>query len=84
MTIVLTVYDSKAEAFLTPMFAPTRAYAVRMFAEAANNPTHDFCKFSADFTLFEIGDWDEKEGTITPYNGMENLGTALHHKKEIS
>ena len=81
MTKVLTVYDCKAEAYLQPMFAPTTAYAVRMFSDAANTDTHDFYKFAADFTLFEIGEWDEKAGEILLFGSKENLGTALSHQR---
>lgn len=80
-TKILSVFDSKADAYLTPMFAPTTAYALRMFTEAANNPTHDFCKFPGDFTLFELGEWDEGSGEIMIYSAAVNLTMAINCKE---
>lgn len=74
---IFTVYDSKAEAYLTPFFVPTTALAIRSFQSAANTADHDFNRYSADYTLFEIGSYDDHLGVVTPLDAHVNLGTAL-------
>lgn len=63
---IFTVFDAKAEAYLQPFYARTNGEAIRSFAEACSNPEHNFCKYGADFTLFDIGEFDENTGVITP------------------
>lgn len=74
---VYSVYDSKAEVFKAPFVTVTRAVAIRMFRSAAMDPEHDFYKFGGDFTLFEIGEWDDRTGKVRNLTAFVNLGTAL-------
>ena len=52
---IYTIYDSKAEAYLTPFFTDTDATAVRIFTSAATDEQHHFHKYAEDYTLFAIG-----------------------------
>lgn len=72
-----TVYDSKAEAYLPPFFLTTTALAIRSFETAANDQSHDFHKYAADYTLFKIGNYDDHTGKLESLEGFENLGSAL-------
>ena len=74
---VFTVYDSKAEAYLPPMFLHTKGLAIRSFTAAVNNVGHDFNKYAADFTLMEIGEWDDNSGKIDMYPAMKNIGCGI-------
>lgn len=74
---VYSVFDSKAEAYLPPFFVPKRAQAIRMFTSAAQDASHVFCKHAADYTLFEIGDFDDSTGAYVPLKAHVNLGCAL-------
>ncbi len=74
---IFTVHDSKAEAFITPFFCPNRAIAIRTFATAANDETHDFHRNAADYQLFEIGTYNDKTSKITQHETPEALGLAL-------
>lgn len=60
-----TVYDAKAEAYLTPFFNQTDAVAERNFRTAANTPDHAFCLYSEDYTLFRLGSFDILTGALT-------------------
>lgn len=77
MKRIFTVYDSKAEAFLEPFFAETAGLAIRSFETAANTSGHAFSKYAADFTLFEIGAFDQQICEFDIYPAQINLGTAL-------
>lgn len=74
---IFCVFDSKADAFLSPFFMPNKGMAIRGMASVCADPTHDFNIHGGDFTLFEIGEYDTKSGRITSYDVFENLGTML-------
>lgn len=77
---IFCVYDSKAEAYMQPFLMPTKGQAIRAFQTTVNDPSTDFNKYPGDFTLFEIGEWDDQTSKIGSYDTKVNLGTALEHK----
>lgn len=74
---IFSVYDSKAEAYIRPFFSKNAQTAMRDFATAANDQTTAFHRNAGDYTLFEIGEWDEQTGVIKTNDIKTNLGTAL-------
>jgi len=81
--LAFSVYDSKAEAYLRPFFAETRGLALRSFRDAANDPTAEMCVHAADYTLFEVGSFDQVKGEFTPSVPV-TLGNALTFKEKVS
>lgn len=79
---IFTTYDSKAEAYLQPFFMKTRGEAIRGWQTVCNDPKTQFNQYPADFTLFEIGEYDETTGQITPYQAKVSLGVALEFLKD--
>lgn len=73
-----SVYDVQAASYLTPFFAPTSGLAIRSFMEAANTEGHNFKRYAADYTLFELGSFDDATGRSTELDAPHNHGTALH------
>ena len=80
MVKVFTVYDSKAEAYLPPFYARSTGDAIRRFSDTANDVSHDFNKHAADFTLFEIGEFDELQGVFNLLPANISRGCALDYK----
>jgi len=76
---VFTVFDSKAAAYLQPFFTATTGLAIRSFQDAALNPEHQFNKHLGDYTLFEIGTYDDLTGKFVQSESFHNLGTALSY-----
>jgi hypothetical protein len=76
---VYTVYDSKAEAYLRPFFVSTKGLALRSMVDAVNDPQHPFNKYPEDYTLFEIGEWDDSNGTIKMHKAHESIGVAIEY-----
>lgn len=74
--IIFSVYDSKAQSFLPPFFMQNDGMAVRIFSECANDKEHQFGRFSSDFTLFAIGEFDDATGIISPAAQHRSLGLA--------
>lgn len=79
---IFSVYDSKAEGYLPPFTAITKGQAMRTFGDYCNNPEHPFYKHAEDYTLFEIGSYDDSKGTVSPNAANIPLGLALEFKKE--
>lgn len=63
---VFTIYDSKSDAYLQPFFLHTTGQAVRAISDCVNDPKHQFAKHPADYTLFEIGTFDDSSCLWTP------------------
>lgn len=76
---IFSIYDSKAEAFITPFFAPTAGVAIRSFATAANDEQHNFHQHADDYTLFEIGTFNSDTGDLIPHEAGISHGLALSH-----
>lgn len=70
-------YDAKAETYHLPFYARNSAVAIRSFEEAANQEGHDFMRFAADYTLFELGTFDDESGVSSEHKAHINLGNAL-------
>ena len=77
-TFVYCIYDEKAGAFLRPFFMPTMAAARRAVATLVNGEDdHIFKTNPSDFTLFEIGSYDDNDGLITGYLNKLSLGCLV-------
>lgn len=75
-TKVFSVYDTKAACFGTPFFAVSKGVAIRMFTELANDKRSSVSKYPTDFTLWEIGEFEDIKGTLIPLEHNVNLGFA--------
>lgn len=81
---IFTVYDSKAEAFMQPFFMQTTGSAIRAFTDSVNDSKTQFYHHPADFTLMEIGEYDDQKGILKNHETKKSLGLALEYKKEAS
>jgi len=78
---IYSVFDSVAKAYLPPFYMLNDDTALRVYADCANDPAHQFCKFPTDFTLFNIGEFEDSTGVITPSLNPTNLGLASMFKQ---
>ncbi len=78
---VFSVYDSKGEFWSQPQFQLNAGVALRAFADAAValNGESMLSQHPEDFTLFEIGNWDERTGDYIVYDAKIALGVALEY-----
>lgn len=83
---IYSVYDSKAEAYGVPFFQRSRGEATRSWITIANDATEDnaIYRHAEDFTLFEIGEFDEHTGHLHPYATPVSIGVAREFKKDVS
>lgn len=84
VTKIFTVYDSKAEAYLQPFTMATRGEALRSFADTVADPNHQFNRHASDFTLFELGEFDNLTCSFLIYEAKISLGSANEFKSNIS
>jgi len=81
---IFSVYDSKAEYYAQPQFSENKATALRAFHALCNDMETQISKHPGDYTLFQIGDFDERTGTIKGDEAKTNLGTALEMQTPIT
>lgn len=74
---IYTVYDSKVEAYLQPFYVRSKGEAIRAFTETVNDPQSLVGKHPADYTLFEIGEFDDQTAKIKSLAANISLGTAI-------
>lgn len=73
---IFSVFDAMAKAFLPPFFQPEIGQATRVFADCCNSESHQFGNNPADYTLFQIGNFNQENGhieAITP----QSLGNGV-------
>lgn len=68
---IFAVFDSKVNAFNQPFFARSAGDAMRGFEDIFTQPgpdgqMHPYSRHPADFFLFEIGSFDDDDGTVIP------------------
>lgn len=80
MLRIFSVYDSKAEAFIAPFYTTTVGLALRSFESAIRDEGHLFHIHAGDYTLFELGEFDETKGTFGIHKAAINLGLASTYK----
>lgn len=62
--IIFSVYDAKAQAYLPPFFLPNRPMAIRNFGDCLKNKKHAFGVHPEDYTMFEIGEFNDNTAEI--------------------
>lgn len=82
---LFVVYDAKTESYGVPFFRDFTANAIREWQEVASNKSdknNQIAKFPSDFTLFEIGSYEQSTGLVEMYETKYSLGLASEHVKE--
>lgn len=74
---VYTVYDSKAEAYLQPFYCKSKGEALRSFTEVCNDKNSQIGKYPEDFTMFELGEFDDSNAQFKMYKSSVALGCAI-------
>jgi hypothetical protein len=77
---VFTIFDSKAEIFNNPFLAKTKAEGIRMFSDVANDNKSMISRHPEDYTLFEIGEYDDATGQYVMLPTPVSLGLAIEHQ----
>jgi len=81
---IFAIYDQKAYAYLPPFTLPRTEMAERTFQDCVNSPDHAFGRNPADYTLIELGTYDDNKALISPYEVVRTIGTGIEYLKSIS
>jgi len=81
---IFTVHDGVADAYLTPFFLPNTPMAVRAICDCLSDTNHAFGKNPQDYTLFEIGTFNDATAEIEYITPYESLGNGLDLKKMLT
>lgn len=81
ITKIFSVFDSKAEVFSPPFFAQTKGLALRSFTDLVNDPKTTVHQYPADFTMFELGEFDDVKGVVTAHKTPISMGLAQEFKR---
>lgn len=79
---IFTVHDAAVEAYLQPFYMQSTGAAVRSFGDTVNTRDHHFAKHPADYTLFEIGEFDDQSCEINILQTFVPLGRAIDFVKQ--
>lgn len=75
ITKMFAVYDSKAQVYGTPFCMGTIGLALRAFTDLAKDPQSTVSKYPQDFSLFQVGEYDDQLGQVSASVHI-NLGLA--------
>lgn len=77
---VFSVYDEKADAFLPPFILPNANMAKRVFADCVNSDTHQFGLNPLDYTLYELGQFDDSNGQFMLQRTKQSHGNGVEFR----
>lgn len=74
-----SIHDSKAEAYFTPIYFRTTGEALRAFESTCKDPESNLSRYPSDFTLVEIGAFDELTAKIETHAQPTILANASEY-----
>lgn len=77
---IFSVLDTKAEIFCTPFVSVNSLVAMRNFSDAANDPSTEISRNPGDFILYEIGVFDDVNGTVSGLQANINHGIPVKYR----
>lgn len=81
---VFSVYDVKVGAYLPPLFFRSKLEAIRAFSSAVADSQHQFCQHPEDYTLFELGEWDDGDAKFKANLTVIPLVTAMEVSSKVN
>lgn len=79
---IYSIYDSKSESYGQPIYLKAKGEALRSFVDEANRTDSLICQHPKDFTLFELGEWDQSTAKFEIHKTPISMGVAIEFKKE--
>ncbi len=81
---IFSIFDSVAQCYLPPFCLHEKAMAVRTFGDCVNSSDHQFGKHPGDYTLFELGSFDDSVCVVSCTPGAVKLVNGLELVDEVS
>lgn len=80
---MFSIHDSKAESYMPPIYFKTPAEAIRAFSASCQETESNLYKFSSDYTLVELGEFDETSASIATHNVPRILANASEFTQKL-
>lgn len=80
---MFSVHDIKAQTFGNPFTSTNQNTAMRDFHAACNDQNSQLYKYPNDFTLYEVGEFDDYTGIIAEYTKIICLGPASDYNDNL-
>jgi hypothetical protein len=74
---LFSIYDSKAESFSNPVYLNSTGLAVRTFSDSVQDPESPFHQHPADYTLFELGTYEDTNAKFDLLPTPKSLFVAI-------
>lgn len=71
---IYAIRDTKADGYLPPFTAPNNSTALRTVEDQVRDPAHPMHLHSDDYVIYEIAEYNQVTGLITPIDPHTNLG----------
>jgi len=81
---LFSIHDAKANAYLPPFILPRVEMAERVFGDAINSEDHQFGKHPDDYTLFELGSFDDHTAMYIIHTAKISRGNGLEYVRTDS
>ena len=78
---IYSIHDNKAEAYLPPFFLHNKNMAIRSFADCCQDEGHAFNRHPEDYSLWEIGEFDDQTGEIIYHTPHKALGSGIDYNQ---
>lgn len=81
---IFSIYDSKTMAYMQPFFSVSKGAAIRALTDLLQDETHPISKHPEDYTLFELGEFNDNDATFNMESTPVSLGVAIEWKKDLN
>lgn len=81
---VYAIYDSKSRSYSMPYFAINDQVALRSFMQLALDNGSEVGRNPEDFSLHQLGTYDNETGTLFDESKKLNLGLAAALKEKVN
>lgn len=78
---VFSVWDASAGTYSPPFYQPTIGSAIRSFGDAVATSDSQLSRHSNDFSLFELGSYDDNTGKFVCLDQPNKLAVATEFVK---
>lgn len=82
--VIIALYDKPVDAFGRPFVARTHNEALRQIQQQANRVEENnmLNTHSADYSVYDVGEWDDETGNITGRDGPPEKIAEVAHLRE--
>ena len=81
---VFSIYDVAVKSYMQPFFMKSIGEAERALKGLVNDEKHNFSKYAQDFTLFDLGSFDETNGRFTMHSSPVSIAVLIEYKDLVS